>query len=355
MKIVHQHVVREIALTFFFFTFAFCLLLLGEYLFELTDLLFGKKVPLLDVGSLAFFKLPALLMDAFPVAILFAVMFVFGRMVKDGELSVVRNAGWSLVRVTYPILILSAGMSVFLFYWNDMVVPISNHLSENIIRRLCFNEPFYLEEGIVFKGPDNRYFIVDKVIRAAKRVYGITIVEKKGLFPRIITARQGYLEKDKWILEDGNWMELDKDGDIVFTSSFQRSELDTNADLSVFLGEQKTTDEMSRDELLYYIKMFKGSGQRYAPFLVDYYRKVSSSLLPLVLCLIGLPFGLTKTKRGRLIGLVIAVILTFLFYGTEAIFRTMGFNDTVPAVVAAFLPTFFYGGLGIFLLIWWDR
>src|SRR5690554_3041149 len=98
-----RYIAQEFSWPFLFCVIGFTVILLSGLLFELTDLIFVKSVPVATVGRLLLYKIPALVVLTLPIAALFATLFSLGRLVQDSEITVMRGSGASFPRLILPI------------------------------------------------------------------------------------------------------------------------------------------------------------------------------------------------------------------------------------------------------------
>src|SRR5690606_3539959 len=136
-------------------------------------------------------------------------------------------------------------------------------------------------------------------------------------------------------LEDGIRKKLDDDGFTVEDSGFEVLEYPMTEGPEVYLGKQKTTDEMTRKELGEHIRVFKRSGLDVKRFEVDYHMKLSMPLSGVVWALVGAPLSLRSARSGRFFGIVASILLAFLYFVSASLFRSLGGNGVVSPLFAA--------------------
>lgn len=337
MRIVHRYILREHIEMFALCLLGFVVIMFSEFLYELADLMIGKRVAFSVVMTIAGYKMPELITQVIPPAALFATLLALGRMGRDRELDVMRLSGWSYVRLITPVLAMGVLLSGVGFAISDKVVPSATHAYQNMLRRLIFEDAVpFIEQDIFFRGPENRIFYVRQVNRKTGILEGLMIYEVgRQSFPRTITANSGVIRKDKWVLRDGVIHEYDSSGFTVYEARFNELVVDTKADLSAFVGEQKTTSEMTRSELASQIELFGKTGFNVDVFKVDYHLKSAAPVAALVLVLIGCTFALMASGSGRVFGLVASALMTLMYYVLESVFRTLGTHSLVHPVLAA--------------------
>jgi lipopolysaccharide export LptBFGC system permease protein LptF len=98
-------------------------LVLGNLFKQIQPLLVDKKAPLELVIRFVINVLPLSLMFTIPWGFLSAVLMVFGRLSVNQEITSFRVAGLSLVRLSAPVFVIGAGLSLLSLWLNVNVVP----------------------------------------------------------------------------------------------------------------------------------------------------------------------------------------------------------------------------------------
>lgn len=104
ISIMDRYLTAEVAGPFVFGMIAFVIIGMVDLVFTLVDLFINNGVPLLIVLKLLIFKIPAILVLFFPMAVLFTVLISLIRIIKDSELTVLRAGGIAVERVIVPIV-----------------------------------------------------------------------------------------------------------------------------------------------------------------------------------------------------------------------------------------------------------
>lgn len=352
MRIIHRYLLREYLTMFVLCSIGFLILLIGNFLFETSNFLVDKRASLSLICLLVYYQIPYLMMDVFPAAVLFGVFLGLGRLSKDREMDVLRTSGLSFPRLTYPLLLVTFVLCIGAYFFNDYAVSAGNHRYEQEIRKLVYKDfiPF-VQENIVFKGPEGRYFYLRRVNERTKEVEGVMIYQtKERKYPLMITAATGRIEEQWWHLKNGRYYELDNNGYISAVADFEELVEDVGEDLSFFMQSSKGVDEMSREELKRNMMLYAKSGFSIASFSVTYHLKVALPFAGLVLAFLALPFSTLMPRNGRVWGLALSLLLIMVYFFTTVLFRELGVSGLVQPFWAAWIPNLFFLVIGVILL-----
>ena len=107
------------AMTFFIVLF----IVLMQFLWRYIDDLVGKGLAMSVIAELFFYAAVSMVPMALPLAILLASLMTFGNLGEKFELTAMKAAGISLVRVMAPLIILISGIAVGAFFFQNDVLP----------------------------------------------------------------------------------------------------------------------------------------------------------------------------------------------------------------------------------------
>jgi lipopolysaccharide export LptBFGC system permease protein LptF len=131
-------------------------LVLGKLFKEIQPLLVDQKAPLGLVIRFVINVLPVSLIYTIPWGFLSAVLMVFGRLSSNHEITSFRVAGLSLVRLSAPVFVIGAGLSLVSLWLNVNVVPRARASMWQLVYEQAKRDPdSLLKPGVVqgdFKG-----------------------------------------------------------------------------------------------------------------------------------------------------------------------------------------------------------
>lgn len=355
VKLMDKYVIKEVSYPFILAVFIVTVILIGNYFFQLTDLIIVKKVPVLIVLKLLIYKIPSVMVETFPIAVLFATMTGVGRLNRENEITALRMGGISVFRLIIPLLVVGIIVSAMTLVLNEEIVPRANHKANNIVRETILKDAMPApQEEVFFKGPQGRLFYVEEYDQKEAELNRVVIYElNKGEYPEVITAKEGKIEENSWRLNSGIIHQYNGEGKIILESKFNEMKIQLTDEMKDLYGSQKSTSEMSRKELGKRIALFKKSGINVDSLMVDYHLKLAEPLTALLFVLISVPLSLSG-KESRTLNLIFTIVIIFLYYVILSFSRSFGKNYLLSPLLAAWLPNIIFFILGIMLLFWRD-
>ena len=106
-------------MTFFIVLF----IVLMQFLWRYIDDLVGKGLGMSVIGELFFYAAVSMVPMALPLAILLASLMTFGNLGERFELTAMKAAGISLLRVMAPLIVLISAIAVGAFFFQNDVLP----------------------------------------------------------------------------------------------------------------------------------------------------------------------------------------------------------------------------------------
>jgi len=151
MRISDRYIGKQVLMgTFYAVLVLGLVLVLGNLFKKIQPLLVDQKAPLELVLRFVLSVLPLSLMYTVPWGFLSAVLLVFGRLSSGQEITAFRVAGTSLVRLSLPVFVIGALLSVCSLWLNNNVVPRSKATAAQLIYEQASRDPdSLLKPGVV--------------------------------------------------------------------------------------------------------------------------------------------------------------------------------------------------------------
>src|SRR5438270_3705785 len=86
-------------------------------------------------------------------------------------------------------------------------------------------------------------------------------------------------------------------------------------------------------------------------FTLDYYLRFSIPLSCLIFAIMAAPLSLRFARGGSFWGILLSIVLGFVYYNTIFFAKIMGTNGVIPPVVAGWSQDILFGLFGVFLIM----
>jgi LPS export ABC transporter permease LptG/LPS export ABC transporter permease LptF len=361
--ILDEYVIREFIKIFLLVLVSFVLLMLFFTFFELVGDIIRHHAPLTLVGEYLINLAPSMIYMITPLAVLIAVLVVFGLMNRSSEITAIKATGISLYRIVLPIFVIASLLAVGLFVFNEYYVPQSNR-RQQALRNIIQGKPAqtYARPGetwIFGKRQPHQprtMFYYQYFDPGSNTFFNLSVFEFDPvtfqLVKRSYAQTASWDQKDhRWILQDG-WTRTFHGDE---TTSYQKFEVTTLPEMvetpHYFEKDIRPSSEMSFAQLRRYIADLSQSGFDTVRLRVQLNRKLADPLITLVMAILAIPFALFMGKRGSLAGIGVAIGVAIAYWVISGMFQAMGDVNMLPAILAAWSPDILFALAGGYLLL----
>ncbi|MDR3707455.1 MAG: LptF/LptG family permease [Capsulimonadaceae bacterium] len=364
MRILDRYVLAEMALPFVTGILAVIMMLVGNTLYALVDLILRNHIPLVVILRLIVFNLPTLLVLTMPVGVAVSAAMAINRFAHDSELTVVRMAGVSLRRIFLPIFLVGFAASCISFVIDEHVVPWSQKEFQKTQAAmfgyavaaspsLVANRVFVYENYAFYVGAASQ----DPKAPHSFNLRKVLIIENPvstSSFPRFFTANTANYHNGVWTLYDVGVHSMDNAG---FTSVEMRAaqmKLDLRTPLPVIndnangFGEQP--DSLTMKELAAKIRDMSKTGLEDRSYEVAYFFKLSLPFLCLSFGLCAPPLAMMYSRSGSFVGILLAIVMVWLAWNTVILVKALGIHGYIPPVLSAWATDIIFGAIGLYLI-----
>jgi len=221
-----------------------------QFLWKYVDELVGKGLEWYLVAELLFYASANLVPMALPLAILLASIMTFGSFGEHYELVAMKSGGMGLLRIMYPLLLVTMLTSGAAFLFTNYVWPKANLEFASLLYDIRHKKPtFDISEGVYYDGIDGYVIRVEEKEEDGQRLKDVLIYDhsdKKGN-GRMVRAEKGRMEmsSDQMYLIFTLWSgtsyeEVEEDGRPHMKSEFEEEVI--RFDLSGFQMERTDKD-----------------------------------------------------------------------------------------------------------------
>ncbi len=329
-----------------------------------------SKLHALDCVEYAAAMTPGFFVMVLPIALLLALLYALTHHARYNEITALRAAGVSLWRLCTPYFIVGVAAVGVYFALNELVVPLGNEWSDQILNR------YVKKEGTAKSKTqfDNNGFHNSRAHRTWQ-------------FNKYDAITTAVLNPNvTWTLPDGSWQELLADSAIYTNEVWAFSNVQMYAQVNgrgslvpsfstnyITMPEfEETPKQILRElrfsaangllasrgvdiplsELWPYLRQNPDvSGKEKARLLTKLHGRIAAPWMCLVVVFIAIPFGAAPGRRNLFFGVAGSIFICFAFFVLQQVGLALGMNGYLPAWLAAWLPNLIFATLGIFLTL----
>lgn len=327
---------REFLKTFLFSLAALLVITLGTDLVEKVGLLLQQKSTLKMFLQYLCYGAPYFISLFCPLAALLGTLFSLNRLSLDNELTAMRAQGISLYQITRPILILSFLISISILIFDQAIVPSASEKKKAIED----TQPTYAARTYNFarRGEGNQIFYIKMFDAVEEKIEGLTAWQflPDGSYIRIDAQNAEW--QNGWHGYQVFYRHFTQEGEVQ-TRFYPETDLNIQETPEKFRVKEKFTEEMSFFELRDHITNLKQAGIAVPRETVDLYHKLSLPFANFILVILGIPFAIRSAKSGgKSAAFFWGLLIGFISWGVDAVFRALGKGGFISPLGSAFLP-----------------
>jgi lipopolysaccharide export system permease protein len=191
--LVYRHILRAHAGPFLFSLCTLMFLFLLQFVMKFIDQLVGKGLSAWVIMELVSLNLSWMLVLAVPMSVLVAILMAFGDLSSRNEITAMKASGVSIYRMMAPVLIAGFLIGGFLVWFNNYVLPESNHRLKALTIDIRRKRPtLSLVDGVFSQEIPGYSILVKKTSQKTNDLSGVTIYDYTNpALNVVITAHRG--------------------------------------------------------------------------------------------------------------------------------------------------------------------
>lgn len=350
MKILDRYIARTvIGGTLMVLLVLGSLLAFVDFVAELDDV--GKgHYSMFEAAIYVFLSLPKRLYELFPTAVLIGSLLSLGALAGNSELTVMRAAGVSIMRIALSVLRAGLILLLFVAIIGEFVVPLSERQAQTVrAKELKQNITLGGEGG--FWARDGLRFIYVSHVYPGMNLGRINVYEfdEANQLKQITQARAARLVKDKWQLERVQKTDFT---DQQTSSEMKQFEIwDSLLNPDLFDVVSVKPENMSAIDLYQYSNYLKDNDLESSHYDLAFWIKIFTPLSTLVMLLIALPFVFGSQRAAGTGGRVLfGLLLGIGFFLLNRTMNHLGQVYNVYPFVSASAPVFMVALLSLHAL-----
>ncbi len=351
MLIIHKHLLlnflRNVAYTMVGAIILFTMMDLLDHMNSLMD----NDATMSMIARYYAYKAVWIIDTVLPIAMLMATLFTLGGMARYLELTALFSAGWSLMKVTRPLVVLAVVTTILSLGWREFVLPEANIQRNRVWEVEIHKNPDRIRptQHISITGPEGRLYHARKFNPNTNIITGLKILTRDGskIIERI-DATTAFWEDGHWTLTDGTRRIFTGDEEQIMV--FEKlTASDLKIDPKGFYRDRIRQEDMNIRQLLDHVELTRLSGGDPTTALVDIQFNLAFPLVNLIVVLIGLVLASGPRKTTMASGFGLTLLVSFGFYLFMNFGKALGHNGTLSPYVAAWTGNIVF--FSIFLVL----
>ena len=226
-----------------------------QFLWKYIDEILGKGLSIFELLELIFYYAVTLIPMAVPITVLISSVMVFGDMAEKYELSSMKSAGISLLRIMWPSMVIAFGIGIFSILSANFLKPASLlQFNKRFIAIKKQKSALAIEQGIFNDAFNETIIRVNEIEKNKRDIHDVLIYDHtandKSLI-RIMSAKSGQM----YTAQEGKYFVMELDTGISYQEGEKKSKLGSDKterpftrmyfdkwsktfDMSIFDGEE---------------------------------------------------------------------------------------------------------------------
>lgn len=353
LRVLSRYLIGQFLAIFFPVLAGFVLLYVIIDLFDRLDILLRHQASLGAAARYFFFKVPLMLTQITPPAVIVATLLALGLLSRRGEVIAFRAGGISLGQTAVPLLAMALGISVMALGWNETVVPYSSrrfqHVNNVEIRKRTLRG-ILSEREIWYRGGAG-FYNIDHVDRARGAVYGLVIyrLDEDFHLRSVLHVPEAHWVDGRWATRGAVEQQVGSDAP---PAPIAADGLPIPESLDDFLEVQREPEELSYSLLRSRIADLTAKGIDASHYLVDLHLKLALPFASAVLTFVAIPIGGRLRRHPSIAAIVgLGTAVGFAYWVLLGLANSLGQSGALPPLVAAWSANvvFLLVGAALFL------
>ncbi len=301
------------------------------------------------------FKLPLVVTQVTPFAVLVAVLGGLGLLARHNEFVALRACGVSIWQIVVPLLTLGSILSVGVLYWNDSVVPYCarrwHDIESREIKKKQSGLTMFAGRRVWYHGGAG-FYDINRVNNRRRTLVGLTVyqVDEEFTLRRIIEADTATWDGAGWLLVAPRTHEFTPEGVREYTQTPAGFSLPESFD--DFLVIYVDPESFSYGMLQQQIDDMRRKGIDASETLVDLHLKLALPAASFVMMLLAVPLAVRGTRVTSVwSGVGLGFGLGFAYFVVLASSRALGQTGALPPFAAAWAANSVFLLVGTYYLL----
>lgn len=318
MRILTRYILKEVLAHSLLGLLVFSFVLYVRPLSHVLELVARRNLPVSELISLFLLPIPSILVITIPMAVLLGTLIGLSRMAGDSETIAIRAAGIGKGQFVRPVLIFAVcGWAVTSWMSLFLAPRAVRKLEQSEVSLVAAQANYEIQPRVFIEQFPHLLLYLKDVTSSGARWRGVFIVDRSQRNEvKVTLAKTGRLVNEDnsgrlmLHLEDGATQELDpRHRQQYSVISFEDTDIPIT-EPGAQASQHLSPSMLSPLTLLTNLHTHKGNRAA----LVELNYRLALPFACLVLALVAVPIGLISQKGGKAFGLMLSILLVFVYY-----------------------------------------
>ena len=369
MRLLDRYLLRELLIPLGYCLGGFLIVWIAFDLISSLSRYQDNSLGLRDVAELYAVKLPEVLVFILPIALLLALLYALTNHARHHELTAIRAAGVSLMRICAPYLAVGLVLSPVLFVMNECWAPNSADRQVEIMNRHKDGAAGQARgdesgsSGFYNTRDDHNWSFANYNVRTS-------VMTKPKVWWKSVTGDNLFLRAERAAWTNGAWTFYDveeqsgKPGSMVIileTNELAMTEFSETPDqvkreikfAHRFAKPSLDSTEIPIAEILDYLDLHPTDLAVKTKWWLhtQLQGRLAAPWTCLVVVLIAIPFGAASGRRNLFAGVAGSIVICFIYYVLLKLGLALGTGGYLPAWLAAWFPNISFSLAAVWLIL----
>lgn len=328
------------------------------YMFqELLHQLLSSKYEIYKILFYNSLDIPQIIVQMTPPSVLMATVLTLSGLTRTNELTACFSIGVGLRQIMVVIISIVFMISCLVVVLQDRILPpLFRKKTVFYHRDMLGKSDFFIDvkQDKIWYRSSNLIYNLRSFDPKKQKIHGMSVYtfDEDFRLVQLLDAKEADFTDRGWILRDGTVTIFTGDDWFPVSRGFKDKELPINEKPTDFQEIEKEVDGLRIKELFRYIQRTQATGVDTRHFEVKFHYRISLSFIPLIMCLLAVPFSTRRSREGGPIkDLGICLAVTFFYWIFYSFGISLGENGALPPLMAAWAPSVLFGGLAVFLMV----
>ena len=353
---IYTYISKQFLKPLVFISFAFGFIVMISEFFREMSMYMELKTPFFTVMEYLLLNLPWWIIQVFAVSVLLALLFSLGELAKRNEIIALKASGVNLWRIISIFMILGFCVGLFDFSMREFVIPhtiVKAQYVRKVKIKKNISEKFPKEHrNIIITLPQNSRMSVGYLNIENGYMRDIIIDEYNDKYhlTKNIVVGEGFYKNGVWLLKNGVIRKFDNNKNWN-EQYFESKIFDFSVKPEDLVVKSTRCEQMTLKTFKKYIQKRQMLGENTLEDEIEYNLRFANVFCHIIVMMIGIPFALGLGRKfGKIISFTFALIFSFIYWAIQDVSISLGKNQVIDVLLAAWLPTVLFAVVGIYLM-----